>query len=213
MIELTENEHDAVSEAFNIGMGSAGNALSEMIDKEVLLSVPNVSIERRSAAAGRMMTSEDHGDHVPISGVRERFSGPFQGSALLLFPEARSLELVRLLLQQPDADLDFLTEMEQEALTEVGNIILNACLSAIAEIMGEEIINEIPEPVKGMVADIISAEYGDSTDDFVMQLQMKFQVEAVNIEGQIAFLMDLQSIDRFRAQLATFFGFEAAHHG
>jgi len=218
MIFLSDHERDAVAEAFNLGMGAAGNALSEMLGKEVLLSVPQVNIERSSDAVKGMLQSargelsgvkETFSTNV-IAGVREEFDGPFKGSALLLFPEHRSLELVRLLLQQPEADIDMLTEMEQEALVEVGNIILNACLSAIAEIIGDEILNEIPEAVKGPIGQIIQEAGCASEQEFVMKLHMHFEVDEAHIDGDIAFIMGIKSLDVFRAKLAKFFGFGAA---
>ena len=222
MILLSEYERDAIAEAFNIGMGSAGNALSEMVGKEVILSVPYVNIDRKDVAATTMSDGipesavtgvKENFSARSMSGVREDFNGPFSGSALLLFPEDSSLELVRLLLQQPEeVDTDFLSEMEQEALVEVGNIILNACLASIAEIVGDEILNEIPVPVKGSLNEIITQTGSKESpdEDYVMHLHMKFHIDEVHIEGNIAFMMDINSIDVFRKKLAAFFGFDAA---
>lgn len=215
MIALSEMERDAVGEAFNVGMGAAGNALSEMLGQEVELSVPYVNIERRVEAVASMMNhapgrpanpSKPFSRHK-ISGVRENFDGAFRGCALLLFAEERSLELVRLLLQQTEFDADLLSEMEQEALVEVGNIILNACLAAIAEIVSGEIVNEIPEAVSGSIDDIIRNAGSDDSDEFVMKLHMHFNVAEVHIEGDIAFIMDIHSLDTFRLRLSEYFGF------
>lgn len=218
MIYLSDIERDAVAEAFNLGMGAAGNALSEMLGREVELSVPYVNIEKRIDAVANMLQNghtdlsgvKEEFSRNQISGVREEFNGPFEGAALLLFPEERSLELVRMLLQQPDIDAEMLSEMEQEALVEVGNIILNACLSAIAEIVGGEIVNEIPEAVKGTIDDIIRQAGQDKPEEFVMKLHMHFDVAEVKIEGDIAFIMDINSLDSFRVRLSEYFGFDAA---
>lgn len=214
MNPLNSLERDAIGEAFNLGMGAAGSALSEMLGQEVVLSVPNVNIEKRAEAAYTVLRecsrhNEDIAEQA-ISGVREHFAGPFAGHALLLFPQKSSLELVRLLLQQPESDAEWLSEMELEALVEVGNIILNACLSSIAEIVGDEISNEIPEAVKGTVGEILSPS-GDRTEqDYVMNLHMHFSVHEVHIEGDITFIMDIRSLDVFRAKVAEYFGFDAA---
>ncbi len=200
---LTEDEHDAFSEAFNLGIGVAASSLSEMIDAEIQLSVPRIEAMRKIDAAA----AADMEHSLSIRGVRERFSGPFSGSALLLFPQNRSLELVRLLLQQPDADIAFVTEMEQEALSEVGNIILNACLSTMASIMGDEIHNEIPEPVVGELKDVIIGNQDIGDDDYVLRLRVEFAVKHINLNGYIAFLMDIESLDIFRRKLAEYFGF------
>lgn len=204
MIKLTEDEHDAIAESFNIGIGAAAAALSEMVGQEVALSVPEINLLDRATAAEHIKSRADK----LITGVREGFSGSFSGHALLLFPQERSLELVRLLLKE-DVPLEFLTDMEQEALVEVGNIILNACLGNIATIMGEEIMNEIPVAVKGNMHEIILNNDVVSDHEYVMELRMEFRVENVDIQGHIAFIMDIQSVHNFREKLAAYFGFPA----
>jgi len=202
MIELSEMEHDAIAESFNIGIGAAAAALSEMVGQEVMLSVPEIRFIDRNEAAEKM----GEAGQQDITGVKESFSGSFSGHALLLFPQDRSLELVRLLLQD-DVPLEFLTDMEQEALIEVGNIILNACLSNIASIMGEEIMNEIPVAVKGKMIDIVLDDSISNDEQYVMELRMEFTVKEVDIKGHIAFVMDIESVTNFRKKIAVYFGF------
>ncbi|MEN8200564.1 MAG: chemotaxis protein CheC [Thermodesulfobacteriota bacterium] len=202
MIELSDMELDAISEAFNIGIGHAASSLSEMLGQEVSLSVPEAKILQRSEVVANLNSTGEQ----RINGVSQRFSGPFLGRALLLFPEEESLELVRVLLKQ-DVDLEFLSEMEQDALVEVGNIILNACLSSIAHIVDEEMINEIPDLVRGDLKKIITGESPKEDEDYVLLLRMDFAVKEIDIGGYIAFLMDIQALDTFRHKLLTYFGF------
>lgn len=197
-IVLSEIERDAIAETFNIGMGLAASALSEMVGSEVALSVPDVQLVDRAAAA----QLSGRGQSQPIAGVREDFVGPMSGHALLLFPEHRSLELVRVLLKQK-VDLDYLTEMEQDALVEVGNIILNSCLGSIANMIDGELSTEVPKAVQGKWSDLVQGE-SSGGDDFIMQLRMDFSVENIDVSGYIAFLMDIDSIDNFRRGLSNF---------
>lgn len=203
MIQLSAMELDAITEAFNIGIGRAASSLSEMLGQEVILSVPEVEILQRNEVA----KSVDSTDCQRISGVSQGFSGPFVGRAFLLFPEKSSLELIRALIKQ-DVDLSFVTEMEQEALVEVGNIILNACLSSISHIVEEEIINEMPIPVKGDMEKIIVRDSTNKNKNYVLLLHMNFAVKEIDISGCIAFVMDMQALDAFRQKLATYFGFK-----
>ena len=53
----------------------------------------------------------------------------FDTDALLLFPERGSLEIVRRMLGRSEIQLDQITELEQDALGEIGNIIINSCMS------------------------------------------------------------------------------------
>ncbi|MDO9241384.1 MAG: chemotaxis protein CheC, partial [Methylicorpusculum sp.] len=104
---------DAFAEILNIGMGYAASALSEMVNEEVRLSVPAVEFVKKAEAL-RLIESKNRTD---VSGVHQKFNGSFDGDVFLLFPEEKSLELVRAVLQQ-DISLHDLTEMEQEAMTE-----------------------------------------------------------------------------------------------
>ena len=57
-IVLSETERDAIAETFNIGMGLAASALSEMVGSEVALSVPDVQLVDR--AAGRRLVDAEN---------------------------------------------------------------------------------------------------------------------------------------------------------
>lgn len=200
---LDEFYVDAVAEILNVGMGSAAASLSEMINEEVILTVPSVEFVSRSVA------TEHIGDQAKtdVSGVHQNFKGAFAGDAVLLFPENQSLELVRAVLQQDDMTLDDLTEMEQEAMTEIGNVILNACLCSMADMFGKEMQGEIPEYVHGSIDQVFSNEVGeDHTEAIVLLLNMNFSVDKKNIQGYVTFLMDVVEVKQFKASIQEFLG-------
>ncbi|MBF0285170.1 MAG: hypothetical protein HQL51_12030 [Magnetococcales bacterium] len=66
--------------------------------------------------------------------MRQCFTGELEGAALLIFPSANSLQLVRELLHD-DAPLETLPQLEQETLLDVGNIILNAFLASFTQML------------------------------------------------------------------------------
>lgn len=186
---------DAVAEVLNVGMGSAAASLSEMINDEVRLSVPGVKFVSRLDAT-KIIGLKAKSD---VSGVHQNFQGAFGGDAMLLFPEDQSLELVRAVLQQDDIALNALTDMEQEAMTEIGNVILNSCLCSMADMFSQEIHGEIPEFVKGSLKQVFSAEGGlEHTEAVVLLLNMDFSVESKSIQGYVTFLMDVDSVQQFK---------------
>lgn len=192
---------DAVAEVLNVGMGSAAASLSEMINEEVKLSVPGVEFVSRLQAT-QIIGAKAKTD---VSGVHQHFQGAFGGDALLLFPEEQSLELVRAVLQQDDMALEDLTDMEQEAMTEIGNVILNACLCSMADMFGEQMHGEIPEFVQGPLNKIFSVN-GDleHTEAIVLLLNMDFSVDKKNIQGYVTFLMDVNSVKQFKVSIENF---------
>lgn len=200
---LDEFYVDAVAEILNVGMGSAAASLSEMINEEVILTVPSVEFVSRLDAT-KHITEQAKTD---VSGVHQNFKGAFAGDAVLLFPENQSLELVRAVLQQDDMTLDDLTEMEQEAMTEIGNVILNACLCSMADMFGKEMRGEIPEFVHGSIEQVFSNEQGlEHAEAIVLLLNMDFSVDKKNIQGYVTFLMDVAEVKQFKASIQEFLG-------
>jgi len=194
---------DAVAEVLNVGMGSAAASLSEMISDEVNLSVPGVEFVSRLAAT-KIIGAKAKTD---VSGVHQNFQGAFGGDAMLLFPEEQSLELVRAVLQQDDLSLTDLTDMEQEAMTEIGNVILNACLCSMADMFSQEIQGEIPEFVKGSLKQVFSAEGSlENTEAVVLLLNMDFSVDTKNLQGYVTFLMDVESVQQFKNTIENMLG-------
>jgi len=89
--ELTEIEQDALAEIANMGVSRAASSLRQMVGEQVLLSVPSVRIVTRKAASILV----ERNNPKKLVAVQQSFDGPFAGRALLIFPEAQSLELVR----------------------------------------------------------------------------------------------------------------------
>src|SRR5688572_21273739 len=87
---LTELEQDALAELSNIAMARAASSLRKMVDHEVALSVPSVEVVTQDAAVKIL----ERTGNPKLVAVRQDFSGLLTGRALLIFPEARSLELV-----------------------------------------------------------------------------------------------------------------------
>src|SRR3978361_1762105 len=124
---LTEFERDALGEISNIAMARAANSLRQLIKHEVLLSVPFIEIVPPETAT--TIVSKQN-----LVAVRQDFSGAFSGRALLIFPETNSLELVRAVVGR-EFPLEDIVTLEDEALAETGNIILNGWVATIANLL------------------------------------------------------------------------------
>ena len=199
MVELNDLEKDTFKEVFNIGIGRAASALSEMVGEEVELSVPSLKLFGREEAAGFIQSRATD----RVAAVQQSFHGPFAGSALLIYPEEKSLELVRSILGE-EVPLDSLTELEQESLMEVGNVILNACLGSLANMIDTEIHCELPEYLRGHTGTLL-ATGSDSMDgsghDQVILLLIDFTVHENNIMGYVVLLFDLSAMSQLKSEL------------
>ena len=141
---LTEFERDALGEISNIAMARAANSLRQMVENEVLLSVPSVEIVSPETAT-QLVSKPDNPNLVA---VRQDFSGAFSGRALLIFPETSSLELVRAVVGR-EFPLEDIVNLEDEALAETGNIILNSWVATIANLLRRGLKMSLPVVVRG----------------------------------------------------------------
>jgi len=198
MITLSDIQHDALVEIFNISIGRAAAAMSSIVNEEITLAVPSFRFMTIGEAADALCTGEGR----RICGVTQTYNGTFDAEAILMFPEERSLEIVRMMVGE-SFPLNELSELEQEAMSEIGNIILNACIGTIANIIGGKFTSTLPAFRLGTSREILHADE-KSADDFVLFIYIDFIMAKREIHGYVAFLMNipsiaglLESVDRF----------------
>ncbi|QJP13248.1 chemotaxis protein CheX [Starkeya sp. ORNL1] len=196
---LTELQIDALVELVNIGVSRAAASLRELVNQQVLLSVPNVALVSRRDAI------EIIGNHEAkqLVAVHQVFEGDITGRALLIFPETNSLELVRA-VTGGELPLEDIIDLEQEALAETGNIILNGCLATIANLLHRNLKMSLPEILRGRGQDLFNLAPPPEAGDVVLFLYINFAVRERDIRGYIAMLMDMPSLEALRGLLDEF---------
>lgn len=195
---LTEIEEDALAEIANLGVSRAANSLRQMLGEQVFLAVPKVQIVGRQTASS--LVGRDSRS-AKLVAVQQSFDGPFAGKALLIFPEEQSLELVRTIVGEQHS-LEDVIDLEQEALAETGNIILNACLATIANLLRRTMNMSLPAIIRGTGETL----FGDAAekDNLVLFLYIDFRTKARDIHGFIALLMDLPSIAALKSLVTDY---------
>lgn len=187
---FSADESDAFTEIFNIGAGKAANALSELLDTPIEFTVPYCVILPVEQAPAFLR--ERFGTNISM--ISQDFSGPFDGSALLMFQEASSLKLAQCVLGG-DEPVETLTELEREALTEIGNIVLNACLSSFGDLLEREVATSLPRFSAGDTSEMLNQTSGY---DLVLIVKVDFLVRGGDIEGYVTFVLNVDSINAFR---------------
>ena len=197
-IALDEVERDALTELVNIGVSRAAVALRKMVGAHVLLSVPSVDVISRATAAALIGERESE----DLVAVRQDFVGAFSGRALLIFPQANSLELIRAVVG-PDMSPEDVAAMETEALAETGNVILNGCLATMANMLQQSLNMSLPEVLHGNGQQLLMPNTaGDG--GLVLFLYINFSVRDRDIRGYIAMLMDLPSLIALKELIGDF---------
>jgi chemotaxis protein CheC len=196
---LDELELDALTELVNIGVSRSAASLRDMVGEQVHLSVPNVTLVSREEAISILSAREAK----KLVAVHQIFEGDITGRALLIFPETRSLELVRA-VTGGDLPLEDIIELEQEALAETGNVVLNGCLATIANMLQRSLKMSLPEVIRGESHEFFNLAPPPHAGDVVLFLYINFAMRERDIQGYIAMLMDMPSLVALKALLRDF---------
>jgi chemotaxis protein CheC len=198
---LSELHLDALAEVFNVGAGRAAASLSEIVGDEVKLSVPSVEIRRAADVDASIMALTS----LKFGVVSQHFSGPFEAQALLLFTESHALEIVRDMMGS-QMSIEELAEFEQEAMCELGNIILNACLSAMADMLHISLNSSLPDYKIASADDIFKSLHSAEDQPFILVLHIDLSIEKRHSEGHLIFLLSSMSLRNLVQQIELFLG-------
>jgi chemotaxis protein CheC len=198
-VPLDDLEHDALTELVNIGVSRAASSLRKMVGNQVLLSVPSVEVVSHATAATLIGQRESD----QLVAVRQDFDGAFSGRALLIFPEANSLELVRAVAGHT-MTVEEAREIEDEALSETGNIVLNGCLATMANMLREPLQMSLPQVVRASGQRFFELAALGGGDGVVLFLYINFAISGRDIRGYIAMLMDLPSLETLQTLIRQF---------
>ena len=103
-------------------------------------------------------------------------------------PSTESLELVRA-ITGGDLPLEDIIELEQEALAETGNILLNSCLATIANMLQRSLRMSLPEVLRGDAKTFFSLAPPPVAGDVVMFLYINFAIRERDISGYISMII------------------------
>ncbi|MDT8991115.1 chemotaxis protein CheC [Curvibacter sp. APW13] len=202
-MRLSELEIDALGEIFNVGVGLAADVMSQMVNETVRLSVPIVEVVSHDQAGLYFVERIKR----PLCAIRQTYVGEVTTDAILMFPEDNSLELVRAMVGS-DVPVEQLADMERDAMAEIGNIILNAVISSISNTLNLSFDGSLPDvsiiDAQGIFTDLVGRSKAGGAPSSVLALTIDFALETRQVNGYLAFLLDIPSSERLVVQLARY---------
>ncbi|MCA9248891.1 MAG: chemotaxis protein CheC [Planctomycetales bacterium] len=197
-MQLTPDQHDALTEVFNIGVGRAAASLSSLLGKSIALSVPRLRMCHVHEFASES-------DQTAIS-VIQSVHGAIEGRAVLSFPETSGITLARLLGATADVQLDA-GELDLDLsciLEEVGNIVLNAVMGTLANCAGGTVSFSIPRVAsKCAITDLLlsTRREAEADCDVIIVADTEFDVTDSQIRGQLVLAAEVLSLEQVVPQL------------
>jgi len=208
-VELSELERDALAEAFNLSLGQAAASFADIVNEEIQVSVPQVEIILRQELMLRLGSAGQPDQDESLCAISQTFRSADEqiaAEALLLFPERGGLEIVRRMLGESSTPLEQITELEQDALGEIGNIIINACMNSLSDVFDVEMVGTLPSVSRFDLQELFDDKDGNM---HVLVAQIGMRLSTQDITGHMLILMDLPSLRSVIDRIQVFFGLNA----
>jgi len=190
---LGEFQLSVLREVGNIGAGHAATALSKLLQTEIQMNVPNVSVIPFDDIADTVGGAEKY-----VIGIFLRLEGDIPGSIFFLLGVGSAKTLVSGLVgEYASKEAEEFSEMEISALQEVGNILAGSYLSSLADFTKKDLSPSPPAIAVDMAGAILSIgviQLGPAAD-YALVVDTEFTQGAMNIEGHFFLLPDPGSVE------------------
>jgi chemotaxis protein CheC len=191
-VHLTALQQDALIELLNIGFGRAAASLSKLTGHRVQLEVPNVTmcpVDELADCLRPMLENE-------VATVHQIFSGPVDGDALLVLDQHSAAILKELLTSEPALPLE-IDRSAREVVTEIGNIVLNACLGTFGNLLKVQVSFSVPhltlETLESVVGSIAVNRQGLR---YALVVHSSFRLRDSSLTGYLVIVLGVASIER-----------------
>lgn len=188
---LTPYQKDGLTELVNISFSRAVASLAELTGHRIELTVPQVEVYPISDL-GQALSGYIKGE---VTTVHQLFSGRVSGDAFMILDYNGSILLSNLLTEQT-RNVDKLDASDREALTEVGNILLNACLGTLGNILKVHISFSVPKIHLDSLESLIkSLIIGKDELRYAIVVTMMFKIKESSIQGYLMIVLGVSSLD------------------
>jgi chemotaxis protein CheC len=190
-MKLNEVQLDAIRELGNIGAAHAATTLSQMLMCQINMSVPEIQVVDIGEVYNHI------GDQYSAMVVFQ-LQGELEpgGYIILLVSRESALRLTNTMLGMTDTDRD-ISEMDQSALLEIGNIMISAFLDGTATLLGIVMLPSPPELAIDMahagMASLLATMEADIDEVILFRTELKDEEHMVN--SDILFLPDTRTLN------------------
>jgi len=199
---INPDQRDVLLELMNIGFGRVADSLSRMLGRRIVLRVPELAVVQLTQL--RELLSDL--SHKEAAIIHQNFHGGMQGDALLLL-DSSDAPIVIDLIGGGQAVHRGLLPSDQEALKELGNILLAAYVGNLASLLQMRATFSVPHahiiPVR-QLHNLLQYELMMPGDMVVMVVKATFQITETDITGYLFLIIRAQTMREVLERLDRF---------
>ena len=199
-LKLTGEKIDVLREIGNIGGGNAATALSQLIGKQVSVTVPQVKLIPISEIINLDFASKP--EEVSIA-VSLRILGKLRGGILVFFPEESALPLIDILMQRTIGSTEVFSLIDESPLSETAHILCSSYLNAVSQFLNlhqlipsltEVFVDRVDKLSKAMVKKFIPENI-----NFILPIENHLAIDDLKFNLFVIFLLDPESLSKVLA--------------
>jgi len=192
MISLNERQADALSELINMSFSLTAAKLSDLSGQRLRLDPPAIA----SHPIIGLGTELDVFSSGEVVSVHQAFSGTFSGDAILCLNSEGALKLSNLLVEEnlPSPQLDI---SAGEILTEIGNMLLSACLGVFGNLLQVHVSFSVPVLHRSSFEQFLDLLTVSGTEmRHAIVIKSSFAIHENGPKGRIAIVLSLNSLEQ-----------------
>jgi chemotaxis protein CheC len=200
ILKLSALQLDALREVGNVGAGNSATALSQIINRKIDMTVPQIAIMPLGDVPDVV-----GGPEAMVAGVYLRVFGPAPSSILFLLPRESAFYLVDMLMGREQGYTTSLNAMDESALMEIGNILAGAYLNALSHFTNLTLLPSIPAlavDMAGAILSVILIQLGQM-GDHALVIETEFSTEADGVKGHFFLIPDPGSLTTILAAIGV----------
>ena len=192
MITLTEAQQDALIEICNVGMTKSAKQLSVLLNSHIVITIPEINMfDAKTVYQNNLFPVNNI-----LSYVYQEMSADMLGRAVLVFQRSHATLLTRsLIFNAPQLSEQEIRACEQEAMLEIGNIIISSCMCAIVNMLSCKITLGFPKYGEDNIGRLIKMQLNDvnSLSSEIILIETKLETFGQDISGKLLLILTLNS--------------------
>lgn len=184
---LTNEQLDVLTELINIGVGKSSSSLNTLIDQHISLNVPSVELMHYRD----FLKYLDNFKNENYASVTLPFKGDLIGNIKFLLSSSSAANLANSFMGE-DFDDEDLDSIRSGVLNEVGNIVTNAVMGSVSNMLDVEISYIVPYFEEGTMSRVIQKGL-DKEDGVILFAQADFTIDKLEVHGSFAIFFEMNT--------------------
>jgi len=196
--DLTLDQHEALQEIVNIGMGLAGDSLARILNTFVELSIPRIRLVKAEDLPSAIVNLVS--ERAEVSAIRQAFFNHWRGEAVAIYDQHGCKDLADLMGYTSEMD----NSTETELLLDVGNVLVGACLNGVSEQLNAELSFGAPSVLAQHVPIEELFEKQNFNWSHTLLLEVNFALENRQFKSHLLTMMSEESISTLQLDIDHF---------